>query len=311
MSPLGSSGMDELTIELSGAFSLKQERLERMLRLLQPLYDLTEPTIVHLDLGRLVSISPSALALLVASLHTAGSTGLMVDGSRITPPHAPHVSTYIQRMNLLRWLPGFAHVGEPFERHQEQGFRGCLQFQDSTDYWRAASELTDALCERCAADDTARAAVRVCLDEVAENVIHHAGAPAGFAAAQGWKRTNEFEIAIVDLGVGVRTSLRKNELYSDVPDDATAIATALRPQVTSTPERNSGIGLFVTRMVLKSNGGSLLVRSGNGAVYSGGEERIERTVVEMPGTLVAIRANTDRPFDMDAVYADLPPIDDV
>jgi hypothetical protein len=35
--------------------------------------------------------------------------------------------------------------------------------------------------------------VRVCLDEVTENVIHHAEADHGFGAAQGWRKTHEFE----------------------------------------------------------------------------------------------------------------------
>jgi anti-sigma regulatory factor (Ser/Thr protein kinase) len=302
--------MDVLVIELPGAFSLKQGRLERMIRLLQPLFQISEPTEVIIDLSRLVSISPSALALLTAAIHSAGASDTMVDGSKIIPPRSPAVSNYLQRMNLLRSIPGFGHIAEEFERHEEKGFRGCLQFVDDSDYWQVAAELTDALCERCATDDIAKAAVRVCLDEIAENVVHHADAPAGFAAAQGWRRTNEFEIAIVDLGVGIRTSLTKNDAYSHIKDDATAIDTALQAQVTSTPERNAGIGLFITKMVLKANGGSLFVRSGLGAVYAGGEARSELTEVEMPGTLVALRARTDMPFDLNAAYARLEPNDD-
>jgi anti-sigma regulatory factor (Ser/Thr protein kinase) len=303
--------VDQLEVTLSGAFTLKQGGVERLLTVLQPLYELEVETTVVVNLERLVSISPSGLALLTASLHRAGERGVMVDGSKILPPRSPAVRTYIQRMNLLRSVPGFEHIQEPFERHAEQGFRGCLQFVDASDYWKVARELSGALHERCATDEAAYAAVRVCLDEITENVVHHASAPAGFAAAQGWRKTNEFEIAIVDLGVGIRRSLVRNESYRDIQDDATAIATALEPQVTSTPERNAGIGLFITRLVLKGNGGSLLVRSGNGAVYAGAEDRAERIDVEMPGTLVALRARTDQPFDMDAVYAALPPLDDV
>lgn len=281
-----------------------------MIRLLQPLHELHEETMVRVDLSRLVSISPSALALLTAALHSADARGCLVEGSGFTPPRSPAVSTYLQRMNLLRSLRGFGHIEEQFERHEERGFRGCLQFVDDSDYWKVAAELTDALCERCSADDVARAAVRVCLDEIAENVVHHADAPAGFAAAQGWRQTSEFEIAIVDLGVGIKASLTKNAKYRHIEDDATAIDTALQPQVTSTPERNSGIGLFITRMVLKANGGSLFVRSGRGAVYAGVEDRTETTDIAMPGTLVALRARTDMPFDLNAAYARLDPIDD-
>jgi hypothetical protein len=80
--------------------------------------------------------------------------------------------------------------------------------------------------------------------------------------------------------------------------------------VSATPERNAGIGLFVTRMLLKANGGSMIVRSGLGAVYSGAVERVERSDINLPGTLVAIRARTDNPLDVNSVYAQLGPIDD-
>jgi len=291
-----------IRIELPGSFSLKQGRLERLIRLLRPLFELEIASSVVIDLSRLVSLSPAALALLAASLHAAEDRELMTNG-QILPPLSPPVRIYLQRMNLLRSVPGFAHVDEPFERRKEEGFRGCLSFVDDTDYARVASELTNALAERCATDDVARGAVRVCLDEVTENVVHHANAPAGFAAAQGWRKNREFEIAIVDLGIGIRASLTANASYAHIATDEAAIAAALRPQVTSTPDRNAGIGLFITKHLLKANGGSLFVRSGYGAVYAGSEERVERMDVNMPGTIVALRARTDMPFDLNAVYA--------
>ena len=46
---------------------------------------------------------------------------------------------------------------------------------------------------------------------------------------------------MVDLGRGIRLSLTNNPAYADIEDDVTAIATALEPRVTATPERNSGL----------------------------------------------------------------------
>jgi hypothetical protein len=85
-----------------------------------------------------------------------------------------------------------------------------------------------------------------------------------------------------------------------------AIETALQPRVTATPERNSGIGLFVTKLLLRENDGSLLVRSGAGRVVGGVGECAESAEVHFPGTVVAMRARTDRPLDIGKVYRRLP-----
>jgi hypothetical protein len=90
---------------------------------------------------------------------------------------------------------------EPFERHVPVGFRPCQHFEGD-DCHRVAHELTTALAEMCETDTRARGSLLICLDELAENVIHHSESPVGgFAAAQGWPRKrNEMEVAIVDLG---------------------------------------------------------------------------------------------------------------
>lgn len=295
----------DIRIELPGSFVLKERRLERLIRLLRPVLDLRNPAVIEIDLSRLVSVSPSALALLIAALRRVDDAELIADGSILLPPNSPGVRNYLMRMNLIRSLAGGESFPEPIERHEAHGFRPCAMFSDDSDYWQVAKELTDALTESCKTDQVARAAVLVALSEIAENVIHHAQAEHGFGAAQGWPRTQQFEIGIVDLGRGVRASLTANPAYADIADDAAAISAALDARVTATPERNSGIGLYITKMLLAANGGSLLVRSGNGAVYSSLEADLRTEVESMPGTLVALRARTDRPLDMNAVYSQL------
>jgi len=291
----------DIRIELSGAFVLQQRRFERLIRLLQPLFDLESEARVEVDMSRLVAVGPTALALLTAALRRAADRDLLLEGSVLEPPRTPHVRNYLMRMNLLRTLTDEI-LDEPIQRHEEHGFRPCEMFSDDSDYWKVSKAFADALAESCSTDQTARAAVLVCLSEVSENVVQHAEADHGFGAAQGWGKSQRFEIGIVDLGRGVRASLTANPTYADIQDDATAIATALDARVTSTPERNSGVGLYLTRMLLAANGGSLLVRSGYGAVYSGSSDEVRSEPDFMPGTLVALRARTDRPLDMDAVY---------
>lgn len=110
------------------------------------------------------------------------------------------------------------------------------------------------------------------------------------------------EVGIVDLGGGIRESLTTNPDYADIPDDVTAIDTALQPMVTATPERNRGLGLALTRFVLAGNGGLLTVRSGRGTVYSGRAEGTHESDVSFSGTIVSLTARTDQPLDLDSAY---------
>lgn len=297
-----------LMVEYSGGFGY--DRLERMIATTEPLLALGEPREVCVDLQRLVFFGPTALALLLAALKRLREHELLLSGSTILLPSSPPVHRYLLRMNLIRELGGTEADFEDFERRPPKGFRPVEHFLADGNYWQIAGSLTDALCEQCQVDKVGRSAIRICLDEVCENVIHHADTTlGGFAAAQGWPRakSRQFEVGIVDLGVGIRTSLTKNAAYGHITDDAEAIETALQPRVTSTPERNAGIGLYVTSMLLAGNGGSMVVRSGYGAVVRGTSPGSRTRDAFMPGTVVSIRANMDSPLDINAVYRKLPP----
>lgn len=296
---------DALQIRLAGNYGF--ESIERAIRDMQPLLELDEPRELEIDLGGLVFMGPTSLALLEAALKRVEGRGLAA-GGYITHPRSQMTKNYLQRMDLFSGLADLvAEIPvEDFTRREPVGFRPCQQFGSPDDYWRVASELSEALRERCNVDDTAFAAIRICLDELAENVVHHADSTiGGFAAAQGNPRRNRFEVGIVDLGIGFRASLAKNPDIPASETDHDAIETALRPFVTSTPDRNAGIGLFVTRRLLKANGGVLLVRSGLGRMVAGERDGVESAEVSMPGAVVALRARTDRPLDIGAVYEEV------
>ena len=297
--------MRRIEIALPGAFGVKQGRLERLIHLVRPILELEEKAQISVDLSGLVSVSPAALALLTACLKRVSDLDLVGEASAIMPPRSTPVRNYLLRMNVIRLLAS-EDFQEPFTRREACGFRPCEHFTGAHDYAAVALDLTKALTERCSTDELARASIRIALDEILENVVHHADTPiGGFAAAQGWRRNQDFEIAIVDLGIGMRASLTKNPDYADISDDATAIRRALEPRVSATPERNAGIGLFITKLLLEANGGLLLVRSGYGSVRAGVVDEAKLEAVALPGTIVALRARTDRTLDINSVYAHL------
>jgi hypothetical protein len=281
-------------VTMAGGYGLNQ--LERAIRDLKPIMDLDEPQHLLIDLGGLAYISPAALALLAAVLKRQEEEGCSY---AVIPPRSPLTRNYLQRMDFTKLL--FEdEIPEPFKRKKAVGFRPVQHFRGDDDYWLAAKELTEALVERFKPDAIVTAAIRICLDQLAENTDL-----GGFAAAQSSPKRNTFEIAIVDLGVGVRASLARNPAYADISTDAEAVSTALQPRVSSTPERNAGIGLYITKLLLRGNGGQLLVRSGNAVIYRGANETEEEHEMNFPGTIVAIRAHTNAPLDIGQVYREL------
>jgi anti-sigma regulatory factor (Ser/Thr protein kinase) len=285
--------------------------------------DLGQPTVVTIDLSGLTFIGPACLATMVAAIRRGRENKTIADGSVIVKPDSVPVETYLHRMGVLATIfeKEEGDVVDPVTKHEASGLKECEHFSSDKGGRDVAKALSKALQEVVETDKFAAASLELCLIELTENVHYHANSPhGGFAAAQTFKNGEEIEIAIVDLGVGIASSLGKNPAHAEESvDDLTAIKAAFRPLVTATPERNSGYGLAFTRFLMEMNAGRLIVWSGSGWVQAG-EKRVEKEVEPLPGTLVALRLHTDRPFDFKQAYDQLmdaiqeiegPPDDDV
>ncbi len=294
---------EPLVVTLSGGYPCSQ--LDRLLKQLQPVNELREPRLVQLNLAGLVHLGPTAQAVVAAAFRRTVDEELNAPGSNVVLPRSQPVSQYLQRMDVLSQFMNVRE--EQFERRPPRGFRPVQHYSESTECYAAARELRDAIAEVTQAqDDLVASAIYVCLGELAENVVFHAGVGTrGFAAAQAWKRSHKVEVAIVDMGRGIRGSLTNNPEYADIRQDAEAIERAMEPMVTATPDRNTGLGLSLTRFMLRRNGGQLIVRSGEAAVYAGYREHSETCPYGWPGTIVTLVARTDAPLDVMGAWSDL------
>jgi anti-sigma regulatory factor (Ser/Thr protein kinase) len=283
----------DYSFELRGGYYFGQ--LERLIKDLQPLFEITEPGLVKVDLSGVAFIAPTATALLLATLMRLRDAGCGVD---VRGPNNPLTDRFLMRSDFVRQFLDRDDVEEPFERKEPAGFRPCAHFVTDEECIAVSRDLSDALIEKAPTDKGARGAIKTALHELAENVIFHADTPlGGYAAAVYSRRRKEIEIGIVDLGIGIRASLTKNPDYAHLDNDVDAIETAMIPTISSTPERNSGFGLFFTQSLLLINGGSLRVRSGYGAATIGPGIDYSAREHHLPGTMVVLRARTDRPLD--------------
>jgi anti-sigma regulatory factor (Ser/Thr protein kinase) len=284
-------------IALRGGYRLDQ--LDRLARETTVLGSLITRTSVVLDLSGLAFIGPASLATLITTVMDATERDLIETGSRYRPPKNQLVARYLDRMGFNRLLTG-ADVGG-FQHHAPDGFRPVQGFRDQDSMEEVVESLTKAMTEAASIDDRARTVVFCAIREIAQNVLDHAESPFGaVAVAQRARRRNEFEVAVADAGIGILASLTRNARYTDVTSEADAITLALGKGVTSNPGTdNSGLGLARVRHFLRENEGTLLIRSGCGAVEDGHRRLAQDDRPRLCGTVVAIRVKIDRPFDLD------------
>lgn len=108
--------------------------------------------------------------------------------------------------------------------------------------------------------------------EIIRNVVEHSGAERFGICAQHWPKNRRVEVAILDRGIGLRSSLFRNP-HIDVSDDKKALNYALMPAVSGRAFKgsrinakgnwaNSGFGLYMTNRICR-NGGNFFIASGD------------------------------------------------
>jgi anti-sigma regulatory factor (Ser/Thr protein kinase) len=288
-------------------------QLDKVVTALEPLSCLEQPSPVLLDLSGLVFIGPAALATLASVVHDAIQRGVVEAPSRYVPPTNRLVARYLDRVDFNRLLTG-TDVGAEFVRRRADGFRPVQHFVSPVEVSTLADSLAMAATEAMAVSGHDRAAVALAIREIGQNVFDHANSrTGGFAIAQRGATRKEFEIAVADSGIGIPASIRANNEYSQVSRDSVAIERALTAGVTGKPgTQNKGLALAAIREFLRENYGTLLVRSGSGAVEDGHRQSVRDDLSKLRGTVVAIRLRIDRPFELNVfTQSGMDPIDDL
>ena len=95
---------DEIVIRLSSSYS--RQRLDRLIRQLQPILELEEPRVIRLDLNGLVFLGPTAQAVVAAAFHRAISEGFALGGSVVVMPRSKHLLGYLSRMDFFSRIIG-------------------------------------------------------------------------------------------------------------------------------------------------------------------------------------------------------------
>jgi hypothetical protein len=146
------------------------------------------------------------------------------------------------------------------------------------------------------------------LREMVRNVVEHSAAPHIWLCAQYWPTKAKVEVAIADLGIGLRQSLQRNP-HLDASDDKRAVNYALMPAVSGTafkgaprrqkgPWANSGFGLYMTSRICR-NGGNFFIASGKtGMLLTKRSEAKRYFSCNYQGTAIRMIIRTDQVSDL-------------
>lgn len=172
-------------------------------------------------------------------------------------------------------------------------------------HWFPLCRTTEALTERLAAqvnlllavpNEDTRAALAYMISEMVRNVDEHAFSkgPAFFAA--GWfHRRDRLSFAVADCGIGLRGRLAARRIVTDDDSDQVVLGRAMQPHVSGASPRpesgapgNAGMGLYMTRGIVRRAGGTFYLQS-HGARFIEDEDgpRFEATT-HFPGTIVEV-----------------------
>lgn len=204
------------------------------------------------------------------------------------PGEAPGSATYIPLTNI-----------NLAELHQEAIHMGnCWEQGDVIE--EKSKELSHILAQN---NTELRILLQYLIREAIRNIPEHAETSSVWLCGQNWHNRNLAEIAILDEGIGIYESLRRNRIHRDyITSKGEALEWAIKPGVSTSfdPARgqrsenawaNSGFGLYMISEICKATGGWLTLVSDSKCmrIYSNNKQLVDTS---FHGTALGIRVQT-------------------
>lgn len=231
----------------------------------------------------------SAIAMLTAWARDIVQRGLAVHF------RAPTSLTYLERMGVLELTDA---QFRPAVRARPEGGRFVTMHDVSTQdqIGDAIDRILEFLMYAFNDEHELLAATEWVLGEMLDNVHEHARDPGcAVAVAQRYDHSIELELAVVDRGVGLGTSL--HELQPGA-SDLSALGLAVRQGVSS-KGRGRGNGLAGITQIARVNEGRFSLMSGGAARFQWGDEPVADVVTPTyRGTCVSVVLRSDRGVDL-------------
>lgn len=259
-----------------------------------------ESEAINVDVSSVQFLIPAAIVTILARCHCWRNQGKML---HLIGLHRCPAASYLQRMDFLHHL-GITDQPEVSRNPAIGRFvpvQSLTFAQGSVEL--LASEITQCILPECSYEDDEYRLLQYATGELLSNAKYHSGSRA-FVSAQYYPARSLVRIAVADDGMGIRRKFIGTSREDEAPDANSAIRLALIPGVSSallTPEgpygtrNHRGVGLSLTRELVKGSYGHLLIATEDGWFSEdyGHIGEVHDTAVYGQGTLVAATFHRD------------------
>ncbi|MBB6715959.1 hypothetical protein [Clostridium gasigenes] len=168
-----------------------------------------------------------------------------------------------------------------------------------------AEKLAGMLCRE---NEEIKNKLIYCISEIIRNVYEHSKSNLLCFAGQYWPTKDLVEIAILDEGEGIASTLKRNKKFL-IKSDKQALRLSLKPGVTRSINSNTknnndvyinqGFGLYMTSKICE-NGGNFTICSGNHCLTVQNNDIINNKC-SFEGTAIRLRLKPSRLLDINLI----------
>jgi hypothetical protein len=237
--------------------------VHRLLEWLGPLLIDAPCTDAHIDITRASasSFGPMAVTILWSTALENLRRGCKTRFS--FPPSPSEISTFIQVSGLNHRIAGGP---EPDQSIGE--VVPLRQLHQAS--WNVPTPIIDLARRFVSLDSDTEDFLRICVNEVVQNVEDHACSAIGVIQSARFRDSpgggQVVEVALVDRGIGIRASLETR--YPEIQSSADAISRVLAGGVSARSRQNNmGVGVSNLHDILLQLGGELIIVSGDTVAY--------------------------------------------
>ncbi len=238
---------------------------------------------LSLDLTGVAFIDPYVIAgLAMAELHL---------GQAISLEHLDiQVQSYLKRMNFP--FRGNRTLTMPHSEEESPILLELFQINSREDGDTVARQVLHSLQRRLGYTPRLAHTVFDALSEAFQNSLEH-GQCAPLVIMQIFKRYDpqhqRLVLAVVDSGVGIRTSLQQNPRFAQIKEDRQALNLALKKGVSGVATDDTrGQGLWRLQQICQVYGGRLTLRSGTAQIFCAPDKTYWFQTPPIPGTQVRL-----------------------
>jgi hypothetical protein len=242
--------------------------IKRLVQLLTQVEEVSPGTSLEIDLRKCQYLGPDAAAILTAVVRDAQSNGIL---TRILSPLGPPELCAFFRVSGLANL---AVVSESVSAEPDDVIRPVLAVtQIRRASFNDADPIIALVSKHGTLDPEAEEYLRICINEVVQNVQDHAKSSVGaMMTARFMAKANEVRVAIVDRGIGMCTTLRKR--YPDTTPENVMQRVLQGSYSARSRENNMGLGLSnLAAIITRLEGGLFMLSENSMAEIRKGDER--------------------------------------